>query len=118
LRSEYTGKLLRFKRICRKLDEGRGTEGDEEEMYGLMAYLAENNSFDNPMDRESAERIIKEQQKISLEINGGYPLRREASFKIAGEKYTVIAYGTSGENEGEDALFGIIFVKEGRRRCR
>jgi hypothetical protein len=34
------------------------------------------------------------------------------------EEYTVIAYGASGEKDGEGALFGMIFVKEDKESRR
>lgn len=121
---EYRKKLQRFREILEEKFLKSGKLKDlthqdmeldedlEEDLIDLKAYLKENNSFENSIDRISAEKIIHDSQKASLDIDGGYPLWDEVSFVINGEEYTVIAYGASNENEGEDALFGIIFVKE------
>lgn len=102
---EYKEKLQRFRKLLNE-------NPDDEELCDLEEYLLENNSFENVLDRASAERLIEHQQRISLEEYGGYPLWKEVSFKVNGEEYTVIAYGASNENEGKDALFGMVFVKE------
>lgn len=103
LDKEYQRALEEFKKMT---DEELLDEWDSKE------YLLNENSFENPMDRMTAERIIEGRQGVSLDSLGGYPLWDEVSFIVKGVEYSVIAYGASGENEGEDALFGMIFIKE------
>lgn len=99
-----------YQRALREFREISDEQSDEE--LDLKEYLLNENSFENPMDRMTAERIIEGRQGVSLDSLGGYPLWDEVSFIVKGVEYSVIAYGASGENEGEDALFGMIFIKE------
>ncbi|WXG46487.1 MAG: hypothetical protein WED05_07500 [Candidatus Atabeyarchaeum deiterrae] len=112
---EYAEKLQRFRRIVTEIPkEDRLWEGpyDNIAFWFEAQYLLENNSFENTMDRVSAEKLIEHEQRGSLDINGGYPLWDEVSFRVNGEEYTVIAYGVSNENEGKDALFDMVFIRE------
>lgn len=88
------------------------SKSDFNSYEGFLEYLVRANNFENPMPRYLAELITEDRQKTSLDSNGGYPLWMETSFKIGPATYTVIAYGASDENEGEDALFGMIYVEE------
>lgn len=104
---EYREKLQRYREIIDKdLKEA------DEELEDLEENLLENNSFENPLDRKTAEEIIEKSRQIYLEAEGGWPLWDERSFKVNEQEYTVIAWGASGYGEGKDALQGIVFVKE------
>ncbi|MDP3012932.1 MAG: hypothetical protein Q8M92_01730, partial [Candidatus Subteraquimicrobiales bacterium] len=109
---EYNKALQRFRELQKTKDLDELYDEFDEELLDLQDYILENNSFENPMDRVTAEKIIEHRQRSSLDSHGGYPLWDEVSFKVGKEEYTVIAYGASDENEGEDAIFGMIFVKE------
>ena len=104
MKKEYKEKIQEFK----KLLKSNKTEEIEDELWDLVEYLTRQNSFENPLDTTTAEIIVERQQRRSLDIHGGYPLRSEASFEVNGEGYTVISYGAGDE----DAIFGMIFVKE------
>jgi len=108
MKREYEEKIQEFK----KLLKSENMNQIEDELWDLEIYLIEENSFENPLDRSTAETITERQQRVSLDIFGGYPLWSEVSFEVEGDKYTVIAYGASGENGGEDAIFDILFIKE------
>lgn len=86
-------------------------EDDDDRLSEIAQELINHNSFTNTLDREIAEEIIDCEQKLSLGLHGGYPLYDEAYFWADGYPYAVIVYGASNENEGEDALFGMVFVR-------
>ena len=79
---------------------------------GFLEYLVKANNFENPMPRYLAELITEHRSKVSLDSYGGYPLWAETSFTIGPNTYSVVAYGASDENEGEDAIFGMIYIEE------
>lgn len=74
--------------------------------------LVDKNSFETPLDRKTAEAWVKHAIRLSLDVYGGYPIYDELSFSVNGQKYTIIAYGASEENEGSGALMGMLFIKE------
>lgn len=89
---------------------------DEDYIDVEMDDLYKNNSFENPTDRSTAERVIEYIQKGSLEIYGGYPLWKEVSFTVNDVTYSVIAFGVSESEEGKNAIMGMFFVKEDEER--
>lgn len=80
---EYSQALQRFRELLNK-----NRDKFQDEISELETYLLENNSFENPLDRVVAEKIIEGQQQLSLDIYRGYPLWQEVSFEVAGEEYT------------------------------
>jgi hypothetical protein len=76
---EYRNKLREFKDI-----QDSDLNEPCEEIDDLIHYLLRKNSFENPMDRLSAEKIIDCQQRRSLGVFGGYPLLDEVSFVLNG----------------------------------
>lgn len=114
----YSKKQKRYRRLYKQLNPDWNTKDFEpahadttEEMDNLQTYLIEENSFENPLDRDIANWII-ELGTAPTEDEGGYKLWEEVSFSVNGQDYAVAAYGNSEENEGEDAIAGMLFIKD------
>ena len=105
MKKEYEEMLQRYKELVK-------TGESIDEVNDLEYELLADNSFENFLNREIAEKIIENQQQSWLDTEGGWPLWDERSFEIDGQKYSTIAWGTSGHNEGKDAIQGIVFVRE------
>lgn len=111
---KYEKAIQRYKTLSNKVESGEDAVEIVDEMEELEDYLLSKNSFENLLDRETAEKIIEKSQGLYLDIYGGYPLHDEVQFEVGGEKYAVIAYGVSDKEGGKEALSGMIFVKEKR----
>ena len=108
---------LEYKNDIERFNEIEGKNADErcdleDEQYQLSYDLLEKNTFETPMDRETAEAVITMNQNIFLDDIGGYPLWDEVSFKTNGKLYSIIAFGVSRIDEGKGALQGMVFVEE------
>ncbi len=106
---EYAEKLGELRRLLAKEDRD---DGDNDALSELSDYVVENCDTHNALDRKTAEAVIDYRQRAALDGWGGYPIRCEKSFGADGTTYSVIAFGCSGENGGQDALDGIVFVRE------
>lgn len=111
---KYEKAIQRYRALSDKVESGEDAVEIDDEMEELKDYLLSRNSFENPLDRETAEKFIEENQGLNLDVYGGYSLRDEVRFEVGGERYAVIAYGVSEKEGGKEALSGMIFVKEKR----
>ncbi|MDG7022942.1 MAG: hypothetical protein JRN45_00315 [Nitrososphaerota archaeon] len=105
----YAEKLQEFRRLMAKDDQR--SDAEEDALSELSDLVVADSTPGNAMDLKTAEAIIGYRQKAALDIWGGYLLRHEKSFEVGGSMYTAVAFGCSGENEGKDALDGIIFMR-------
>lgn len=85
---------------------------EELELLKRLPDLKNTNSFDNPMDKQTAEKLIDLLQRMKLRKNGGWPLKREKKFNVNGQKYSVIAFGVNNEYTATDSIEDIFFIKE------
>lgn len=99
-----------------KLDE-KGYHSDDcgcHDCYNdKLDTLYNQNSFENPMDRKTAEEIINRSMES---ITQGYYFCESVSFVVNNQKYSVIAYGDEETDKPEIHYF--LFVKEKKEKKR
>ena len=106
---EFAEKLEKLRQLMAMKERD---DEDDDELCELSDYVLEHSNVSNALERETAESMIRYRQEGALVGSGGYPIRCEKSFEVDRARYTVIAFGCSAENDGKDALDGMVFVRE------
>lgn len=111
-KEEYVRLQREYQTLRRRIDE-EDEQANDDDLFEIGLKLLENNSFDNPLTRDTADHIINHHIDISMDGFGGYRLYEAVGFQAEGRNYVVIAYGGSEHDGGKEALQGIVFAVEG-----